>query len=126
MAQDGCLSIWCNPEGCRVELYVLEIAPGLFGVTAVAGKPGNSALRCVQQGPFDGRDLAVGCCRAIGASLAGRGYVAETRDGTRHWELAAHRAARTIQQRRAAFTPDMRFRPEDVLADLTLIRGEPE
>ena len=114
MPHGGCTAIWKNRHGCRVELYVLEIGPGLFSVTALAGEPGATPARCIQQGPFDGEEVAAGCCRAIGASLANKGYEAETGDTTRHWELCAHRAAREIQQRRVAFTPDTRFRPEDV------------
>ena len=108
-----CCAVWRDVEGRQAELNVLQIGPDLYEVVALSGIAGSCYQRAVKQGPFDGVELAQGCCAVLGDALSKRGYRKGDSTGRLWWELEARRAAREICANRAPFTPDSRFHPED-------------
>ncbi len=107
-------SIREHDDGGRVELHVMPLDERQSVVVALAGRDGATEPERVRlQGPFPGRDSALGVCNGVITALEQRGY----RPGEHfsRWQMVAWRERRRLLDERAGNRPDTRFHPDDVL-----------
>lgn len=113
-AQRGSLSIWRHRDGGHVELHVMPLDERQSVVVALAGRAGAGEPDRVRlQGPFPGRESALGVSNGVATALQQRGY--HPAELLPSWQMVAWRERRRLLRERSGNRPDTRFHPDDVL-----------